>query len=324
MNRNLSYSLLLIAIAAITGCSKQGGPGGFSMPPMPVEVAQSNVQKVVDKFEAVGTIDALEAITVVAEIDAAVTALPFQEGSFIRKGDLIARLDDSQLAAEVNRTEALHSQSQASYDRVKAIVDQKAGSPQDLDDAAASLKVAEANLALARARFAKTRIVAPFEGIIGARKVSIGTFLRSGSPITELANIDEIRANFSAPERFLAQLKSGAEVAVSTTAFPGYEAKGKIIAIEPVLDQATRSARVVARVTNPGRKFRPGMSANIGVVLSERENAITIPNEAVFANGGQTFVFTVKPDSTVTRAAIRLGTRLADVVEVTDGLKKGT
>ena len=113
----------------------------------------------------------------------------------------------------------------------------------DLDDAAAALKVAEANLALARARYAKTQIVAPFDGIIGARKVSIGTFLRAGQGIADLANIDAIRVNFSAPERFLSRLSQGAEVAVSTTAFPGHELKGKIIVIEPVLDPATRSAR---------------------------------------------------------------------------------
>ena len=85
------------------------------MPPMPVEVAQASVQKVEDKFEAVGSIEALQAITVVSEIDAAVTGLPFQEGTFVRKGELIAQLDDSQLAAEVERAEALHTQSHTSY-----------------------------------------------------------------------------------------------------------------------------------------------------------------------------------------------------------------
>ncbi len=294
------------------------------MPPMPVEVAQAKIQKVTDKFEAVGTIEASEAATIVGEIDGQVMKLPFREGSLVQKGTLIAQLEDTQLAAEVERAEALHDQSHSSYERIKAIVEQKAGSQQDLDDAAASLKVADANLALAKARFNKTRITAPFDGIIGARRVSIGTFLRAGQTVAELANIDEIRVNFSAPERFLSQLTNGAEVTVSTTAFSGYELKGKIIAIEPVLDAGTRTARVVARVQNPGRKFRPGMSANITAVLSERSNAITIPNEAVFASGNQSLVFVVKSDSTVTRTTISLGTRLTDVVEVTKGLASGT
>jgi membrane fusion protein (multidrug efflux system) len=291
---------------------------------MPVEVARANVQKVTDQFGAVGTIEAMEAITVVSEIDGVVVGLPFQEGTYIRKGATIALLDDTQLAAEVARTEALEAQSHVIYDRVKSVVDQKAGTPQDLDDAAAGLKVADANLALAKARFAKTRVLAPFDGIIGARKVSTGTFLRTGQAIAELANIDDIRVHFSAPERFLSQLSRGAVVAVSTTAFPGYTPNGTIIAIEPVLDPTTRSARVVARVPNPGRKFRPGMSADISAVLSERPNAITIPNQALFANGNQSFVFIVKPDSTVALAPVKLGTRMADVVEIVDGIAPGT
>lgn len=315
----------IVLLVLVPGCSnEQAGGGGFSMPPMPVEVAQAKVQKVTDQFEAVGTIEAIEAITVVSEIDATVVGLPFQEGRVIKRGELIAQLDDSQLAAEVARAEALRLQSQTSYDRVKTIVEQRAAAPQDLDDAGAALKVAEANLAVAKSRFAKTRIIAPFDGIIGARKVSVGTFLRTGQAITELANIDEIRANFSTPERFLHQLSRGAEVTVSTTAYPGHEAKGRIIAIEPVLDPTTRSVRIVARVSNPGRKIRQGMSADISVVLGERPSAITIPNEAVFASGNQSFVFVVKPDSTVVRVALTLGTRLADVVEVVQGLEPGS
>ncbi len=319
--------LLLVAVAMALplslGCGADKSAGGFSMPPMPVEVSPVVVRTVEDKFEAVGTIEALEKITVVSEIDAAVTALPFNEGGVIRRGGLIAQLDDTQLAAEAARADALRAQTKVTYDRVKAVVDQGAGAPQDLDDAAAALKVADANLDVAKARLAKTRIVAPFDGTIGARLVSVGTFLRAGQPIADLANIDEIRVWFSTPENLLSRLTQGATVAVSTPAFPGYEVNGTIIVIEPVVDPATRSARVVARVPNPERRFRPGMSANVSTVLSERLNAVTIPNQAVFGSGSQSFVFVVKPDSTVSRVPLVLGTRFADVVEVVEGLQPG-
>lgn len=318
------YLVSILLLLSLVSCSKQGAGGGkFSMPPMPVEIATAKVERVEDKFVAIGSLEAIEAITVVSEIDAAVVALPFREGSFIRHGELIAQLDDSQLAAELERADALHAQSHASYDRVKSVVDQKAGTPQDLDDAAAGLKVADANLSVAKARFAKTRIVAPFDGIVGARQVSVGTFLRTGQAITELANIDDIRVNFSAPERLLPSLHQDAEVSVSTSAFPGYALQGKVIAVEPVLDVGTRSARVVARVSNRGRKFRPGMSAEVTVVLAERPKAITIPSEAIFANGNQSFVFIVKPDSTAALTPITLGTRMSDVVEIVQGVQPG-
>ena len=317
----------LILIAALAGCGKgaggPGGGGGFKMPPMPVEVAVVVQEPVADRFEAVGTIEADEAITVVAEIDGVVIRLPFREGSAIANGGLIAQLDDAQLRAEVARTEALRDQSQSTYNRVKAVVDQGAGAPQDLDDAAAALKVAEANLALARSRLSKTTIVAPFSGTLGARRVSPGAFIRSGQAITDLAKLDELRVNFSAPERYLGQLRKGAEVNISTTAYPGYVLRGRIDVVDPVLDPGTRSARIVARVRNPGGRFRPGMSANVSAVLSQRQHALTVPSEAIFAEGDQSFVYVVKSDSSVTRVALTLGTRLPDAVEIVKGVSPG-
>lgn len=320
----ITISILTVFAFLQYGCSdEQSSGGGFLMPPTVVEVATVEPQTVVDRFESIGTLEASEAVTVVSEIDAIVISLPFDEGRAIKQGDLIAKLDDTQLAAEVARAEALQDQSLATYNRIKTIVDLNAGSQQDLDDAAAALKVTEANLALANANFKKTNITAPFSGIIGSRKVSVGTFLRTGQPIVELANIDEIRINFSVPERFLSKLKRGSEVSISTTAYPGYSVTGKIKAIEPVLDPVSRNVRVVAQVSNPGQKFRSGMSANVSAVLNERLNAIAVPNEAVFANGNQSFVFVVNADSTVVRAAVTLGLQMSQMVEVLDGLQAG-
>lgn len=315
---------IVLLILSFNSCSNDKAQGGeFKMPPTPVEVAKVKAINMADKFEAVGTIEAIEGVKIVSEIDASVVSLPFDEGSYIKKGDLIAKLDDSQLSAEVNRAEALYTQSQAAYKRVKSIVDQNAGAPQDLDDALANLQVAKANYELAKAREEKTRIVAPFSGIIGARKVSVGAFLRTGQVITQLANLNEIRVSFSAPERYLANLKRNAEVIVSSSTFPGYELKGRIISIEPMLDSETRNVNVVARVKNPDRKFRPGMSANVSVILKEMPNALTIPNEAVFAQGNQSFVYLVKDDSTVAATPVSLGLQTADVTEVINGLKDG-
>lgn len=318
-------NLLLIAmVLSLYSCSDEQAAGaGFKFPPTPVEIARVREQNMADKFEAVGTIEAIEGVTIVSEIDASVKKLPFEEGGNIQKGDLIALLDDSQLSAEVNRAGAQFTQSKATYNRVKTIVDQNAGTQQDLDDALANLKVAEANFELAKARLSKTRIVAPFSGIVGARKVSVGTFLRTGQEITQLANLNEIRVNFSAPERFLGQLKRNAEVSVSSTVFPGYEIKGRIIAIEPMLNSETRNVNVVARVKNQQQKFRPGMSADVSVILNNRPHALIIPNEAVFANGNQSFVYVVKKDSSVAATPVTLGLQLPDVVEVLNGLKEG-
>jgi len=326
--RKATNSFLLAAVFIFisliaTSCTQQQAQGGFQMPPMPVETAKVTESTVTDPFEAIGTIEAVDAITVVSEIDATVISLPFREGEAIAKGGLIAQLDDVQMRAEETRAEAILNQRKVSYGRIKNITAEGLGTAQGLDDAAAALKVAEADLAWIRARLQKTRIVAPFAGVLGARQVSPGAFLRGGSAITELAQIQQLRVTFSAPERYYANLQRGAAVKVSTTAYPNVELAGKIEVIEPVVDLATRRAKIIARLDNPGAKFRPGMSANVTVILSERPNALVIPNEAVFVEGNQSLVFAINADSTVARTPVELGTRMRESVEVLNGLEAG-
>ena len=319
------FGLALPALALIAGCDERGqaSGGGFSMPPLPVETATVTSGTLVDRFTVVGSLAASEAITVVSEIDGTVLALPFREGQAIAAGGLIAQLDDSELGAQAERASALRDQRQASHARIAAVVAAGAGSAQDLDDAAAALRVAEAELALAETRLAKTRITAPFAGVTGARQVSPGAFLRPGTAITELSRYDELRVNFSAPERLLGQLVRGAAVAVTTTAYPDSALTGRVDIIEPELDPATRSARVVARLANPGRLLRPGMSAAVTVVLASRENALTLPSEAVFIQGGQMMVYVVGADSTISPRPVSLGLRQAETVEILTGLAPG-
>jgi len=263
------------------------------------------------------------AVEVVAEIDGKVMDLPFREGATLNQGDLIAQIDDVQLKAERDRAAALLDQQQVTYDRVKELVDQNLAAKQELDNAAAAYKVAEANLALSQARLDKTRAIAPFSGSVGARRVSVGEFLRIGDPITELAQLDQLKAVFSAPERYISKLHKGAIVSVTSPAFPGVKLEGKIDVLEPMVDPSTRNVTIVAHLPNPERLMRPGMSANVNVVLSQRENALVIPSEAVFAEGEALYVFAIGADGVVAKSVVQLGTRTAKDVEVTSGLTEG-
>ena len=323
VQRHILSGYLIAGTLVLAGCSHDQQIGGFTPPPMPVEVAQVSQSVVTDRFDAVGTFEAVDAITVVSEIDAVVTGLPFHEGAATQKGELIAQLDDVQLQAELTRAEAIRDQRKATYDRVKGLAEEGAVAVQDYDDASAALKVAEADVVMIRARLAKTRIVAPFDGVVGARRVSPGAFLRAGQPITDLARLTELKVTFTAPERYYPELHRSAKAAVSTPAYPDYSLTGTIEVIEPVVNEATRSARIIAHVPNPHLRFRPGMSANVSVVLEERDQALTVPDEAVFAEGEQTLVFVVKPDSTVTRTPVALGSRQRQSVEVVNGLSSG-
>ncbi len=314
----------LAAALAAAGCGggeQQGG--GFAMPPTPVQTDTVSAGALEDRYDVVGTVEADESVVIVAEISGRVVSLPFAEGRPIARGDLIAQLDTTELAAQVQRAEAIVAQRRSSYRRLRLIADQGAGTPQDLDDAEANLKVAEADLALARARLDKTRITAPFAGITGARRVSVGAYLSPGTAITDLARIDELRVLFTAPERMLAALRLGSPVSISTTAFPGLVLRGEVDVIDPQLDPDTRSAQIVARVANRDGRLRPGMSADVAVVLAERPHALTVPSEAVFVQNGQTLVYVVQADSTVAPRPVTLGLREPASVEIVSGLAAG-
>lgn len=318
--RTLAAIFLLALCHFVLGCMGGGWGGGFSMPPTPVETTRAELQPVSDVFETIGSIAGDEAITVVAEISGTITRIPYDEGKNISRGSLLAQIDDRELKAALDRATALRDQAQATYDRIARIVDQGAGSAQDLDDASAALRVAEANVAFSKAQYDKTRITAPFAGIAGARKVSLGTYVQPGTPIAELARIDLLRVNFSVPERYVSQLAVGSKVRITTTAFPEDEALAEVMVIEPGVDELTRSVGVVARLENVDSKFRPGMSALAAVTLQERPSALTIASEAVFLEQNQPFVYVVKSDSSVSKVALRLGSRSRESVEVVSGI----
>ena len=317
-------AVLLILAALASSCApKAGGKGGFQMPPTPVEVAEVRSQTVRDEFHAVGSIESDESIQVVSELPGVVKALPFTEGQHVNAGALLAQLDDREYAADAKRTEAQRSLAAANFERAQKLFEQNAISASERDNARAALDVAEANASQAKVRLEKTRIRAPFEGRVGTRKVSVGAYLRVGDPITDLARLSTLKVTFAAPERLMGEMRPGRVVVVTTPAYPGQRFEGRLAVINPMVDPDTRTVRLVARIPNTGGRLRPGMSADVALTVSERGKALTIPDEAVFAEGGQNFVFVVKPDSTVAKAAIQIGTRDSSRVEVVRGLEPG-
>jgi membrane fusion protein, multidrug efflux system len=320
--REKGLFLCLAALLSVS-CGGKKAAGGFAPPPTAVEVAAAAKEPVRATLHALGTVEATESVKISAELDALVRELPFEEGRLVRKGQTLAVLNDSELAAEVHRAAALRNQAELNWKRADELVKKKISSSQEENNARAAFDVADANWKLAQARLAKTRIVAPFEGLVGRRLVSPGAFLRVGDVITDLARIDQVKVAFSIPERYLPEMRRGSSVAISTVAYPGHGFAGTVVMVSPILDASTRSAGIVAVVPNPRLELRPGMSADVTAVLSERAGAVTVPAEAVFAEGDRNFLYVVKPDATVDKRAVTLGLRQAGKVEVTQGLQGG-
>src|SRR5580765_4398321 len=321
----IAPAIVIAALAAsVVSCSRgPAGHAGFTMPPVPVEVSEVRSQTMRNQFRALGSIEADESVQIVSELNALVKRLPFEEGSSIAQGALIAELDDREIAADAARAEAQTELARTSADRSEKLAEQNVISQGELDAARTGLKVAEANEESAKARLAKTRIRAPFGGVIGRRRVSPGAYLRSGDVITELARIDVMRVRFAAPERYLSDLKRGNAVDVTTPGLPHDHCTGRIRVVDPIIDPDTRTVQLIAQVANPAGTLKSGMSGNVAVTLSERAGALVIPDEAVFAEGTQNFVFVVNADSTVAKSAVQLGTRDSSRVEVLGGLVAG-
>jgi membrane fusion protein, multidrug efflux system len=314
---------LFAATSLLASCAGKTGGRGFQMPPTPVETSNVAPQVARDQFKALGSIDSDELIDVVSEISGTVVELPFSEGKAVTKGQLLARIDDSEIGAQAMRAEAERDRASLDHDRAKQLFERNAISAKELENASIDLRVAEADLQVAKARLARTRIQAPFAGLVGRRRVSVGAYVSAGDQITELARVDQMRVTFSAPERYLSDLRVGIPVGVQTPAYPGRTFQGRLSVVDPIVDPTSRTVQLVASIPNRQRLLRPGMSADVRVTLAQRESALMVPDEAVFAEGNQDFVYVVNPDSTVSRTAIRLGTRDSAMVEVLSGLEAG-
>lgn len=316
--------VLLFPLAGLgAGCRKAPTAGGFQMPPTAVESATVEAAPLREELATLGTVEASERVSVVSEIDALVESLPFVEGAYVARGSVLARLVDADLAAQVSRAKALRDEAQVAYDRQARLSDEELLSRQARDTAAARLTVTEADLRVAEVRLSKARVAAPFSGLLSRRLVSPGAYLRAGDPIVELAAIDQVRVAFAVPERHLAAFTTRATIELASVAYPDESFQGAILMVDPLIDPITRSARIVARVDNPGRRLRPGMSVEVRATLAERASALTVPEEAVFAEGDANYVFLITTDSTVERRGVQLGVRQAGRVEIVAGLVAG-
>jgi membrane fusion protein (multidrug efflux system) len=151
--------------------------------------------------------------------------------------------------------------------------------------------------------------------------VSAGAYLKIGDPIADLARSDAMKVSFSAPRALPAAAPAPASQSISSSpAVPGRVFTGTITVVEPIVNAGTRTVQILARIPNPHGLLRPGLSADVAVTFAARTNAMVVPDEAIFAEGNQSFVYVVNPDSTVSRKAVRLGTRDSMRVEVIEGL----
>jgi membrane fusion protein, multidrug efflux system len=294
------------------------GPGG----PVTVEVAQVATATVQEDVDAVGTLRSNESVVVRPEISGRIERLNFTEGAPVQKGQIIVALDDAVPAAELAQAKANLALAESNYQRTQELEKQKFVSATAKDQALNGLRVAQANVQLAEARLAKTKIVAPFGGIIGIRQISVGDYVKEGQDLVTLEDISALKVDFRVPEQLLAALRPGQAVEMGSDALPGRKYVATVDAIDPLVDQAGRAVLLRARLRNSDGQLRPGMFVRTRLIVSQRQNALTVPEEALVPVGADQYVYRVV-DGKAQRVKIRAGVRRAGTVEVIEGLAPG-
>ena len=304
----------------------------FSPPPEPVTTAVARKEAWESLLTAVGSLEAVQGVIVTAELSGKVERIGFEPGTKVKTGELLVQQDISAENAQLRAAEANLTLAKIDLERKSKLLTQKTISRSEYDNAEAVFKEAAAQADTIRAAVKKKTIRAPFDGRLGIRLVNMGQVLKEGDPIVSLQSIDPIFVNFSLPQQQLAQVTSGLTVQVTTDALPGQVVDGKITAINPQVDTATRNIQMQATVANPEERLRPGMFVNVAVVLPARKDVLAIPATAVLYAPYSDSVFVVEEKKeekngqsgqVVRQKFVRLGEKKGDYVAVVSGLEEG-
>jgi len=298
-----------------------GGPGG-AMPPMPVEAVPVRVGTIARTVTSVGSLLSNESVVIRPEVAGRIADIPFQEGQSVRKGTVLIRLDDSVARATLAQAQASIAFDRAELARAEELLSRNAGTARTRDQAQAKLLADQAAVQLAQAQLEKLTITAPFDGVLGLRKVSVGDVVQPGKDIVNLEAVDTLKLDFRVPEAYLPAVKVGQTLALSVDAFGGRKFAGEVYAIDPLIDVNGRALAVRARVPNPDHALRPGLFARVSLTLTVQNDAIIVPEQSIVAFGNDQFVFTVV-EGKAKQSKVRLGERRNAEVEIVDGLKSG-
>ena len=303
----------------------------FVTPPETVSSVLVREEKWQDTLTAIGSIAAVQGVTITPDIAGTVREIAFESGAVVSQGDLLVRLDTSSEEAQLRAIEAQVELASINVVRVRSLRNDNMISQSELDSAEAGLKQSQANADGIRTVIAKKTLRAPFAGRLGIRLVNLGQYLDTGKPIVSLQALEPVYADFSLPQQELARLKAGMQVRVTTDAYPGRQFEGRLTAINPDLDASTRSVGLQATFENPDHLLRPGMFARVEVLLPEEQAVLVIPATSVLSApyGDSVYVIESKPGKegtsglVVRQQFVRTARARGDFLAVDSGLKPG-
>ena len=323
-------SLLLIACGGKGDSAKgasgsKGAPGGKkggAQRVLNVEgyVAELGVQS--KNFKTMATLVPKNSVALSAATSGRLVSLKAMDGAIVKKGTLLAKIDDSELRAQLKQAESNRMLAEQKEQRVRNLFEKNGATKQDLESAEASLKSAQASVELIRAQLAKTEVRAPFSGKLGFVEVSVGAWLNSGSAIAELSDVDHLKAVFALPQRYASVIRVGDKIALKD-AERHVEKDGVVSALDAVISESSRTRRVMVEVDNSKGELIAGsfVSVNVGMDAGSVES-FTIPSEALILDREGAYVF-VSQGGKAKIKHVQTGLRTPMSVQVLSGLDVG-
>jgi membrane fusion protein (multidrug efflux system) len=315
--------LLLASLALAAGCGSGGAEekGKGNRPPPLVKAEPATTMRFVDTIEAVGTAVANEQVTLSANVTERLVRLGFDDGSFIRRGQVVAVLAQGQESAQLAEAQARATAADRQLQRISTLREKGFATKAAHDETVASAAAARAQARGVRASIGERVITAPFSGYASLRRISPGAIVNAGTEIATISDISTIKLDFPVPETALAAIRTGLTIEAHSAAYPDQPFRGQIATVDPVIDPNTRAVIVRARLPNPGARLKPGMLLTVGIETAPR-NGLSVPELAVVGEGDQRFVYVVE-NGTAKRTPVRTGVRAAGRVEILEGLQPG-
>lgn len=305
-----------------------------TMAPPPTTVSSAIVQQAdwQPTLQAVGSISPVQGATLSAELAGRVSEINFESGARVEQGQPLLKLDVASEEAQLRAAKADAELAKSELDRASNLSKGNVISKAEFDTAQAKFDAAQAAVENMQAVIDKKAIRAPFTGVAGIRYVNPGQMVAVGDKLVTLQTLDQVFVDFSLPQKEIAKVSVGLSVNVTTDAIPGRQFTGKINAINPSVDEATRSVQMQATIDNKDHALRAGMFAKVEVLLPEKVTTLFVPATAIsYAPfGDSVYVIEKKKDEKTKKEGlvlrqqfIRLGEARGDFVAVTEGLKKG-
>lgn len=321
--------LIVTLLCLVTGCARKtaNAPVASAAQKQPVEVVEISRRDLAETLNIVGSLAANESATIRPEISGLVRAIAFDEGQQVKRGQLLVKMDDAELRAQVAQSEARFELAQLNLQRAENLQQTQANTKADMDRAHSEFATAKADLELLKVRLDRTEIKAPFDGIVGARTLSPGDYVNPQSTVTTLDDLSRMKIEFQVPERFFAKVAPGTKFIVSArssgnTGRPDRRIPGEVYFASSSIDRATRSSQVKGYLSEAPAALKPGMFANVEVVLSVRTGALTVPEGAILTTPRGTQLIAVRDEhgeKVADFVGVKLGLRSKGLVEIDPG-----